>query len=93
MHLADEIFFRLAAQVDWESLGRSVLVDLCKRNNFDPPAFSAEPFYQTVAERNAMDPDAALKLLRRSLSENVYDCAEIAKDFRVAMFWICLAQL
>lgn len=93
VQLADQIFFRLAAQVDWESLGRSVLVDLCKRNNFEPPAFSTEPFYQTVAERNGMDADAALKLLRRSLSEEVFDCAEIAKDFRIAMFWICHAQL
>lgn len=93
VQLADQIFFRLAAQVDWESLGRSVVADLCRTNNFEPPAFSAQPFYQAVAERNEMDPEAALKLLRRSLSEQVYERTDLAKDFRVAMFWICHAQL
>ena len=93
VQLADQIFFRLAAQVDWESLGRGVLTDLCKRNNFEPPGPSSQPFYQAVAARNAIEPDAVLRLLRLSLSEQVLHRSGLAKDFRGAMFWICHAQL
>jgi hypothetical protein len=93
IHLADQIFFRLAAQVDWQSLGHRVLLDLCKRNNLQPPETSAQPFCQAVAERNGIDPDAVLVLLRKGLSDHVLHHSELARDFRMAMFWICLAQL
>lgn len=93
IHMADQIFFRIAAQVDWESLGRKVLIDLCKRNSFEPPEISSRPFFQAVAERNGLDPEAAGILLRKLLNNHVFHRSELAKDFRVAMFGICLAQL
>ena len=93
VHLTDQIFYRLAAQIDWRSLAHNVLADLCRQNNFTPPDSSAQDFCHAVAARNPIDPDAALMLLRKSLSEHVLHRADLAKDFRVAMFALCHAQL
>ncbi len=93
VQLPDQIFFRIAAQIDWTALGRGVLFDLCRRDNFEPPAWSAQPFYQAVAERNSIDADAVLKLLRKRLTDHVLRGAELARDFRVAMFTMCHALL
>ena len=56
VQLADQIFFRLAAQVDWESLGRGVLTDLCKRNNFEPPGPSHGHFIRRWPRATQLSP-------------------------------------
>ena len=93
VHLADQIFYRLAEQIDWKSLAYNVLADLCRQNNFEPPDPSAAQFCHAVAERNPIDPDAALMLLRKGLSDHVLHRADLARDFRAAMFAMCHAQL
>jgi hypothetical protein len=93
VQLPEQIFFRVASQIDWVELGRGVLVDLCQRENFDPPAWSAQPFYQAVGERNNLQADAVLMLLRKSLTDRVLHRAELTRDFRFAMFALCHALL
>jgi P-loop Domain of unknown function (DUF2791) len=93
VQLPDQIFFRIAAQIDWQSLGRRVLVDLCRRENFEPPERPDLPFHQAVAERNAIAADSVLILLRQSLTSYVLHRSELARDFRIAMFNVCHALL
>ena len=93
VNLADQLFFAMAAQVDWELLGSRVLVDLCKRNNFEPPDPSPMPFCQAVSERNGIDPKATEMLLLRNLTDQVFRSPDLVKEFRIAMFSICHAQL
>ena len=93
VQLPDQIFFRVAAQIDWQALARRVLADLCRHENFVPPERSDLPFHQAVAERNAIAPDPVLMLLRKSLTDHVLHRSELARDFRIAMFNLCHALL
>jgi hypothetical protein len=93
IHLMDHVFFRIADQVDWRWLCRSVLANLCKQEGYEPPQKSKEPFYQRVADANRIDPDFVKMELRRKLVEAVFKRYELTKDFRVAMMHLCLAEL
>jgi len=93
VQLPDQIFYRVAAQIDWIALGRGVLVDLCRGEKLEPPAWSSQPFYQAIGDRNGIDGDAVLMLLRRSLTDHVLHRGELARDFRFAMFAMCHALL
>ena len=92
-NLVDHIFFRVAEQIEWDQLGRRVLAALCELNKFQLPDCGEKPFYEAVAERNGMDSKAALILLRQKLTDHVFRRPALARDFRIAMFQICYAQL
>lgn len=91
--LIEHVFFRVAEQIQWERLAVSVLTTVCETNGFEVPETTDQPFYEATAERNRMAPKAALMLLREKLTDHVFRRSELAKDFRVAMLRMCLAQL
>ena len=93
VHMIDQIFFRVAEQVEWEELSERVLVRLCETEGYQPPDRTAAPFLQRIAEKNGIDQNVVQMELKRKLGTSVFKQHALAKDFRVAMTNLCLAQL
>jgi hypothetical protein len=93
IHMLEQWFSCAADQIDWAGLAQRVVNRLCEREGYQLPHHSDRPFYEAVAERNEISPDVVRMDLRRALDKEVLKRPELAKDFRVAMMHLCLAQL
>jgi hypothetical protein len=89
VHLVDQVFFQVAAQLDWDTLGCRVLAELLCREQLVAPAPQSRPFVLEAARCNQMDPKALSIPLRRRLTDAVFKRSDLPRDFRVAMFSLC----
>lgn len=92
IHMIDQIFFRIAACVDWTDLARRVLGRLAVQDGYVLPNETG-PFLSTLAGANQIGEDFLRAELRKIIGEKVFRRASLAKDFRIAMTQLCLAQL
>ena len=93
IHMMHEIFFKIAEQIDWESLAQQVIGNLAKESGYNMPADEGGPLLERIAEQSGIDPILLRGQLNRQLSEQVFRHRGLAKDFRVAMVQLCMAKL
>jgi hypothetical protein len=93
VNLVEQLFFRVAEQIDWPDLAARVLKRLCEREGYQASDASEGPFYERVAERNGINPNIVKINLERALGQEISDRLELAHDFRTAMTQLCLAQM
>ncbi len=93
VHMVDQLFFRIAEQIPWERLAVTVLGDLARSAGYAVPTTDGAPFVDAVARANDLDAGFLRGELRREVSRAVFMRSTLAKDFRVAMTQLCLAQL
>src|SRR5207245_7986676 len=97
IHMMDEIFFRTAEQLSWSGLSRQVIRGLAAQAGYAWPNGSAEdgdvPLYERIASENKVDPQLLLLDLKKQIGNRVFKERKLAKDFRVAMTHLCLAEL
>jgi bacteriophage exclusion system BrxC/D-like protein len=93
VNLVEQLFFRIAQQIDWQALAERVIRRLCERESYIPPKASQRPSYERVAEQNGINSEIVKINLERALSQEVAEHPELAKDFRTAMTQLCLAQM
>lgn len=91
VHMTDQVFFKIAEQVDWPSLARSILVRLLKEDSYRIPGELGPQPYLSIAEENDLPPEMLLGALRKALGAKVFRKRSLAKDFRVAMTKLCEA--
>jgi len=95
VHLPQEIFFKVAEQIDWRSLARRVIIRLTKERGYKvegiEPA-SHDSILTAIGKANALDGQFVLRELRPRLQDEVFRNRSLAKDFRVAMTHLCLAE-
>lgn len=91
VHMTDQLFFKIAEQVDWQLLAGAVLVRLLKSDNYRIPGELGEQPYVSVAAANDLPPEMLLGALRKALGAKVFKNKSLAKDFRVAMTKLCEA--
>ena len=89
VHLVDQIFFQVAAQLDWDTLACRMLADLLRREQLIAPAPQSRPFVLEAARLNETDAKALSITLRKRLTELVFKRSDLARDFRVAMYSLC----
>ena len=93
VNLIEQLFFRIAQQIDWQALSGRVIQRLSEKEGYISPQPSETPFYESAAERNRVN-SAIVKInLERALGREVSDRPELAKDFRTAVTQLCLAQM
>ncbi len=92
-HMIDQVFFRIAEQVPWQDLARSFVRMQAAQAAYQLCKESDQPSAEAIAEVNDTDAGIVLNELRRRLSKTVYKDAALAKDFRVAMMSLCMAEL
>ena len=95
VHLLQEVFFKLAEQIDWRSLARRVIIRLSEERGYKVDGINPDsdnPILGTIAEANSLDSQFVLRELRPRLQDEVFHNRKFAKDFRVAMTHLCLAE-
>lgn len=93
VHMMDQVLFRVAEQVPWERLARSVLERLTVKRGYALPSDPSAEFLPGLAVANDLAESFLRLELERRLVEEVFRRNKLAKDFRVAMTQLCLAQL
>lgn len=93
VHMPDQLVFRIADQVPWRDLSRAVLQRLATRAGYEASVASGGAFVEELATANDIDPSIVALQLRRTIAEDVYKRRGLAKDFRIAMTQLCLAEL
>jgi hypothetical protein len=97
IHLMDEVFFRTAEQLPWRGLSLQVIRGLATKAGYVWPDMVSDeddaPFFEILAAQNNIDPQLLLLDLKKQIANFVYKDRKLAKDFRVAMTHLCLAEL
>jgi hypothetical protein len=88
--MIQHVFFAIAAQVDWRALARRVNARLAAELYEDDGGAMT---VARIAERNEVDENIVRREMHKRLSRHVIKNYTLAKDFRVAMAQLCLAQL
>ena len=91
----DEIFFRTAEQLSWQQLSRNVIRRLADHAGYTWPEnlTDAPPLYDQIASASNIEPHLVLLDLKKQVATHVFKERKLAKDFRVAMTHLCLAEL
>lgn len=93
-HMIDQVFHRLAEQVPWRELCRRRLGQLANQAAFQLPEDGDErPFVEALADANDMDVSFMLQQARPWIQNSVFKNPDLARDFRVAMTQLMLAEL
>jgi hypothetical protein len=93
VHMVDQVFFRIAEQVDWGRSSERVLARLAERAAYRPPAEGEDSFVERLAAANGIDTDYALQELRPQIARQVFQDVALSRDFRVAMSHLCRGRL
>jgi hypothetical protein len=88
--MIQKVFFAVSAQIDWHGLARRVNSSLvAELYEVDGGAMTVA----RIAEKNEIDESIVRREIHKGLSRDVIKSYALAKDFRVAMAQLCLAQL
>ena len=85
-----QIFFAVSGQIDWSGLARRMNTSLVAE------LYEADGGVMTVAkiaENNEVDENIVRREMHKRLTRRVIENYALAKDFRIAMTQLCLAQL
>ena len=96
VHMPQEIFFRIAEQIDWRTLARRVVLKLCRdlpyrTDGIDPAG--AGSMLEAISAANEVEESQIALDLRRVLPGAVTRNRRMSRDFRVAMTHLCLTEM
>ena len=96
VHMLQEVFFRIAEQVDWRGLARRVVIQLAQEAGYRTETAELQPdtpVLEAVSEASAVDESLIRLELRNPLFKAVTQNGSMSRDFRVAMTQLCLAEM
>ncbi|MHB0981309.1 MAG: BREX system ATP-binding domain-containing protein [Thermoleophilia bacterium] len=88
--MIQQVFFAVSEQIDWLGLARRVNASLASELYEDD---GGSMTVAGIAEHNEVDQNIVRREMHKRLSRHVIKNYTLAKDFRVAMTQLCLAQL
>ena len=96
VHMAQDVFFRIADQIDWRLLARRVVLRLCRdlpyqTGMIDP--LSETPILEAISIANGVEESQIALELRRVLPGAVTQDRNMSRDFRVAMTHLCITEM
>ena len=91
-YMPQDIFFGIAAQIDWPLLARRQALRLAAERGFrvegiDPAAGGV---FDAIASANNLETQSVLFEMRPTIQNSVFKNPNMARDFRVAMSHLCL---
>jgi BREX system ATP-binding protein BrxC/D len=93
VHLVDQLFHAVARQLDWDGCARAYLERLFRARGLRLPRAPEPLSAARLAELNAA-PEVLLRAeLRRVLEHELFEDYAMGREFRLAMFALCTAQL
>ncbi len=93
-HMPQDLFFALAAQVDWRCVARRFIVRLAQAEGFRTDGVDAaqEGVFRRIADRAGINEVFLFQHLTPPLQRGVYFDRNMSKDFRVAMSHLCVLE-
>ena len=95
VHMAQDIFHKVAEQVPWRIMAKHVMLGLAQdhRYNVDGITVDAEgSLLSAIAAINSTTDEFIMQEIRPSLESGVFMNRRMARDFRIAMTRLCLAE-
>ena len=96
VHMPQEIFFRIAQQVDWRLLARRVVLRLSSDAGYLTDLIDPQtelPIVHAIGAANSVDESLVRMELRMPLFRAVTQNSDMSRDFRMAMTHLCLAEM
>ncbi|MDQ6672243.1 MAG: ATP-binding protein [Chloroflexota bacterium] len=93
LHLIDRLFHDVARQVDWDGLARAFLERLLRARGLRLPHATEPLSVARLAELNAAPGELLRTELRQALAHELFEDYAMSREFRLAMFSLCVAQL
>ena len=101
VHMLQDIFFRIAEQIDWRQLARRVVLRLAGEAGYRTETADLEvdtPILEAISEASAVENKAVDESLirmelRNPLFQSVTRNGSMSRDFRVAMTQLCLTEM
>ncbi len=94
-HMPQDIFFEMAEQIDWRLLARHQILSLAEDAGLDvtgvDPAATVN-VYEAIGEINRLARNSVFRDLRPYMESRTVQNPRMAKDFRVAMTHLCIAE-
>ena len=95
VHMPQEIFFKVAQQIDWRLLAKRMILRLSEgvylNSMIDPQ--DETPILQALSVANSVEEHLIGLELRRRLPNAVTTNVNMSKDFRAAMTHLCLTEM
>ena len=93
-HMPQDVFFAIAAQVDWRATARRFILKLAEAEGFRVEGLQAgqEDVFQSLAACNEMDVSFLFTSLKPQFQRHVFYDRNMCKDFRIAMSHLCLLE-
>jgi hypothetical protein len=92
IHLAEQIFFHTARQIDWDDLTNSFLRSLLQ-NHYRLPDIQEGLNLKKIADLNGYDEREIRIFINTRLKESVFRNYAMTQEFRIAMMMLCRHQL
>lgn len=93
VHMMDQLFFVVAAQVDWDELAALAVRGALAAIAHPVPDDSVDVSVHTVASLHGVDPLELSRDVNRQLQHSIYGDFAMVQEFRIAMLRLCQAQL
>ena len=100
VHMADDVFFKIAAQIPWRLLAKNVVLRLARESGYRTDGINGESggsLLRSISSANSLageplSDEFILQELRPKLQNTVMSNRGLARDLRVAMTHLCLAE-
>src|SRR6266704_5228875 len=92
-HLADQLFFAVAGQVDWTALASRAVRAAYDATAFPVPEPPGDLAVAAVAAYHEVDARELYRSVRRALEHALLGATGLAHEFRLAMLRLCQAEL
>ena len=95
VHMPQDLFFKLADQIDWRLTARRMILKLAGEQGYrvrDIDARVAENVFDAIGRANDLDSRFVLGAIRPAIQNQVFKNTKMAKDFRVCMSHLCLQE-
>ena len=94
-HMPQDLFHGFASSVDWRQAARRMVLNLAQQRVYNVDGIDPQSdanVFAAIAEVNGLEHQFVLGNLRPQIQERVYREPLMARDFRVAMTQLCLAE-
>jgi hypothetical protein len=93
VHMLHDLFFAIARQIRWDALVQRQVEDMFTRHGYAWPHPGRKVTMAELAEVHGIAPALLERSRDQWLSEEVWDDAALAQDFRSALMRLCLTRL
>ena len=95
VHMPQEIFFRIASQIDWRLLARQMVLQVSRDAGYLTDTIDSDsetPILEAISVANSVEEGMIALELRNPLYRAVAQNTGMSRDFRVAMTHLCRAK-